>query len=157
MTVSLDELDLTIIEALQEDGRTPFDKIASQTGASARTISARVSRLIEEGVIDIIAVVNPERVGYPVLAAVFIETEMAKTKAVAETLAKMPEIAFVSLTSGDPEIYASVRAQSNHALATLMTEKLPCIEGIRRSRMLLVLDVVKAASKWSIPKEPPHV
>ena len=75
----------------------------------------------------------------------------------AETLAKIDQVAFVSLTSGDPDIYASVRAESNHALATFMTETLPCIEGIRRSRMLLVLDVVKAASKWMVPKGSSHV
>ena len=143
---------LAIIETLRKDGRTPFDKIANATGVSARTVSARVSRLLEDGVIDIIAVVNPERVGYPVLATVFVETELNKTKQVAETLAKMAEVAFVSLTSGDPDIYASVRAESNHALAAFMTEKISCIQGIRRARMLLVLDVVKAASKWMVPK-----
>jgi Lrp/AsnC family transcriptional regulator for asnA, asnC and gidA len=157
MAVSLDNLDMAIIETLQKDGRTAFDKIAGQTGVSARTISARVNRLIEAEVIDIIAVVNPERVGYPVLATVFIETELNKTKQVAETLAKIDQVAFVSLTSGDPDIYASVRAESNHALATFMTETLPCIKGIRRSRMLLVLDVVKAASKWMVPKGSSHV
>jgi Lrp/AsnC family transcriptional regulator for asnA, asnC and gidA len=151
MSVPLDNLDIAIIQALQKDGRTPFDKIANETGASARTISARVNRLVADGVIDIIAVVNPERIGYPVLATLFVETELNKTKAVADTLAKMDEVAFVSLTSGDPDIYASVRAESNHALARFMTEKLPCISGIRRSRMLLVLDVVKAASKWKVP------
>jgi Lrp/AsnC family transcriptional regulator, regulator for asnA, asnC and gidA len=152
MAVSLDDLDVAIIHALQKDGRTPFDKIASQTDVSSRTISARVNRLVESGVIDIIAVVNPEPLGYPVLATVFIETEMSQTKHVADVLAKMEEVAFVGLTSGDPEIYASVRAESNHALSRFMTEKLPAIRGIRRSRMLLVLDVVKAASKWCVPK-----
>lgn len=157
MAISLDNLDISIIQALQQDGRTPFDKIANDTGVSPRTISARVSRLLEDGVIDIIAVVNPERVGYPVLATIFVETELNRTKQVADTLARMDEVAFVSLTSGDPDIYASVRAESNHALATFMTEKLPCIQGIRRSRMLLVLDVVKAASKWMVPKRRSHV
>ena len=151
MAISLDALDVTIIQALQKDGRTAFDKIANQTGVSARTISARVNRLVEASVIDIVAVVNPDHVGYPVLATVFIETEMNKTKEVADYLASMSEVAFVGLTSGDPDIYISVRAESNNSLASFITERLPAIRGIRRSRMLLVLDIVKAASKWQLP------
>lgn len=157
MSISLDDLDLAIIAALQKDGRVSFDKIASETGVSARTISTRVGRLVEEGVIDIVAVVNPEKIGYPVLATVFIETELNKTKGIAETLAKMEEVAFVGLTSGDPDIYASLRAESNHALGKFMTEKLTMIKGIRRARMLLVLEVVKAASRWMVPKRKRNV
>jgi Lrp/AsnC family transcriptional regulator for asnA, asnC and gidA len=153
MAISLDDLDMTIIAALQKDGRVPFDQVASETGVSARTISARLARLIENGVISIVAVVNPENVGYPVLATVFIETELHRTKDIADLLAKMPEVAFVGLTSGDPDIYASVRVESNHALAKFMTEKLAAIKGIRRSRMLLVLEVVKTASHWTVPKK----
>ncbi len=148
----LDDLDLLIIKSLQKDGRMPFDKIAAHAGVSARTISARVNRLVEQGVISIMAVVNPEKIGYPVLATIFIETEISQTKAVADYLASVDEVAFVGLTSGDPDIYASIRAESNSALATFMSEKLPTIDGIRRARLLLVLDVVKAASRWTIPQ-----
>ncbi len=148
----IDDLDRVIIKSLQEDGRMPFDKIASQANVSARTISSRVNRLVDQGIISIVAVVNPERIGYPVLATVFIETEINRTKAVADYLASMEEVAFVGLTSGDPDIYASIRAESNSAIATFMSEKLPAIEGVRRARLLLVLDVVKAASKWMIPQ-----
>ncbi len=152
MSETLDDIDLLIIEMLQKDGRIPFDKVASRAGVSARTISTRVSRLVERGIVSIMAVVNPERVGYPVLATVFIETELNRTRAVADYLASMEEVAFVGLTSGDPDIYASIRAESNNALATFMSDKLPAIDGVRRARMLLVLDVVKAASRWKIPR-----
>ncbi len=152
MPEHLDDLDRVIIKSLQEDGRMPFDKIASQANVSARTISSRVNRLVDQGIISIVAVVNPERIGYPVLATVFIETEINRTKAVADYLASMEEVAFVGLASGDPDIYASIRAESNSAIATFMSEKLPAIEGVRRARLLLVLDVVKAASKWMIPQ-----
>ena len=152
MNQPLDDLDHTIIQALQKDGRMSFDKIASQTKVSARTVSVRVERLVKQGVISIVAVVNPERVGHPVLATVFIETEIKQTKAVANRLAAMDEVAFVGLTTGDPDIYASIRAETNSVLATFMSEKLPAIPGVRRARMLLVLDVVKAASRWVVPK-----
>lgn len=152
MLEPLDDLDRFIIKSLQEDGRMPFDKIASQANVSARTISSRVNRLVEQGIISIVAVVNPERVGYPVLATIFIETEINRTKEVADYLASVEEVAFVGLTSGDPDIYVSIRAESNSALATFMSEKLPAIEGVRRARLLLVLDVVKAASRWMIPQ-----
>lgn len=147
----LDDLDKQIIQALQEDARMAFEKIASRVGVSARTVSTRVNRLVESGVIDLIAVVNPERIGYPVLGTIFIETELRETKQVAERLAAMEEVAFVGLTAGDPDIYASVRASSNVALATFMTEKLPSIPGVRKARMLLVLETVKSASRWQVP------
>lgn len=49
--VSLDETDLEILRLLVEDGRRPFSDIAERVGVSGPTVSDRVDRLVEEGVI----------------------------------------------------------------------------------------------------------
>lgn len=152
MSLRLDKLDYAIIELLQQDGRMPFQRIAEHVGVSAKTVSTRLDRLVDAGVIVITAVVCPAAIGYPVLATIFIESEMGQTMSVAEQLAAMEEVAFVSLTAGDPDIYASIRIKSNEMLAAFMTDKLAQIPGIRKARLLLLLKTLKMASQWQPPR-----
>ena len=79
-----DKFDWQIISLLNEDGRTPSAEIARKLGnVSARTVTNRINALIEHGIINIRAVVNPEEVGYRVMADVFIEVEPWRVREVA--------------------------------------------------------------------------
>ena len=86
-----DRTDWEIITLLNEDGRMPSAEIARRLGnVSARTVTNRIEALTNKGVISIRAVVNPEMVGYDVLADVFIEVEPGRVREVAEKVAGFP-------------------------------------------------------------------
>ncbi|MFY9186996.1 MAG: winged helix-turn-helix transcriptional regulator, partial [Bacillota bacterium] len=59
----LKDLDVAILSYLKQDGRTPFTFIAQELGVAEGTVRKRVARLIEEGIIEIKAVVDPFKVG----------------------------------------------------------------------------------------------
>lgn len=85
----LDRVDCEIIALLNEDGRMPSAEIARRLGnVSARTVTNCIEALTRKGIINIRAVVNPETVGYGVLADVFIETEPGRLREVAERAAE---------------------------------------------------------------------
>ena len=60
----LDDLDFAILSCLQKDGRMSFTVIAEKLNVSIGTIRTRVNKFIEEGTINIIGRVNPDKVGF---------------------------------------------------------------------------------------------
>src|SRR4051812_50215072 len=59
----LDQLDHRIVEALVQDGRRPFVRIAADLGVSEASVRQRVARLTADGVMQIMAVTNPLKLG----------------------------------------------------------------------------------------------
>ena len=67
----LDRIGLEILSALQEDGRNTFSELGKRVGLSSPAISERVRRMEEAGIIKgYRAIVDPEKMGYPITAAV---------------------------------------------------------------------------------------
>ena len=64
----IDEIDQRIIEALQQDGRRPFTKIAADLGISEASVRQRVSNLINNQIMQIVAVTNPIKLGFSLAA-----------------------------------------------------------------------------------------
>src|SRR5690242_11875227 len=85
-------LDKRIIEHLQADGRRPFTQIAADLGVSEAAIRARTNRLIERGILQVVGVTDPLKLGFHQMAMIGIRCESAKLIEVAEQLAAMPEV-----------------------------------------------------------------
>ena len=64
------ELDRAIIERLQADGRRPFTQIAAELGVSEAAVRARTNRLTERGVLQIVGVADPMKLGYDQVALI---------------------------------------------------------------------------------------
>ena len=74
-TVGLDELSKRIVEQLQEDGRRPYATIAKVVGLSEAAVRQRVQRLLDGGVMQIVAVTDPLRVGFQRQALIGLKIE----------------------------------------------------------------------------------
>ena len=147
-----DRTDSEIIALLNEDGRIPSAEIARQLGnVSARTVTNRIEALIREGIINIRAVVNPETVGYGVLADVFIETEPGRLREVAERVAEFPEVSYVACATGDTDVIISVRARNIKELYNFVIEVLGKIPGVRRTQTFLLPLKIKNIATWMPP------
>ena len=72
---TLDDVDKALIEALQRDGRLPYTKLASEVGLSEAAVRQRVQRLIESGVMQIVAVTDPMMLGFRRMAMVGLRVE----------------------------------------------------------------------------------
>ena len=88
--VVLDEVDKAIIRELQADGRMPYTRLAPVVGLSQAATRQRVQRLLESGVMQIVAVTDPLKLGFKVQAIVGVCAD-GDLKTLAETIGRMPE------------------------------------------------------------------
>jgi Lrp/AsnC family transcriptional regulator for asnA, asnC and gidA len=147
-----DRFDWKIIALLNEDGRMPSAEIARRLGnVSARTVTNRINALTEHGIINIRAVVNPQLVGYGVMADVFVEVEPGRVREVAQQAAEYPESSYVACATGESDVSISLRARSIEELFDFVTEKLGKISGVRRTRTHLLPLKIKDLDTWLPP------
>ena len=71
----LDSISKAIIEQLQTDGRRAYARIATAVGLSEAAVRQRVARLVEAGVMQIVAVTNPLQLGFSRQAMIGIKAE----------------------------------------------------------------------------------
>jgi Lrp/AsnC family transcriptional regulator for asnA, asnC and gidA len=147
-----DSFDWKIITLLNEDGRLPSAEIARRLGnVSARTITNRINALTENGIINIRAVVNPESVGYGILADVFVEVEPGRVREVAQQAAEFPQSSYVACATGESDVSISLRVRSIEELFEFVTEKLGKIPGVRRTQSYLLPLKIKDIDTWLPP------
>ena len=141
----LDELDFAILSYLQQDGRMSFTVIAEKLKVSIGTIRTRFNKLIEDGAINIIGRVDPEKVGFHSYAhiAVFVRPAPLKEK-VAQRIAKMPEVSFLAATSGDYDLEVDVMCRDNDHLVSFIDE-ISKIEGVNQTKTTIYFKVYKFA------------
>ena len=74
----IDSIDASIIELLQRDGRLSNTDIARELDVSEATVRGRIKRLIDDEVIQIVAVSNPLRLGFEITGDLYITVDMKK-------------------------------------------------------------------------------
>jgi Lrp/AsnC family leucine-responsive transcriptional regulator len=147
-----DRTDWKIIAILNEDGRMSSAEIARQLDdVSARTVTNRIKVLTEQGIINIRSIVNPEVVGFGVLADVFIEVEPGRVRSVAEHLADLRQVSYVACATGDIDVIISVRARNINELYNFVIATLGKIPGVRRTQYYVLPLKVKNIDTWLPP------
>lgn len=142
---TLDEMDFSILSCLQEDGRMSFTVIAERLKVSVGTIRTRLNKMIEDGTVNVIGRVNPDKVGFNSYAhiAVFIRPATLKEK-VAQAISVLPEVSFLAMTSGDYDLEVDVMCRNNDHLVALVNE-ISKIEGVDQTKTTLYFKVYKFA------------
>jgi Lrp/AsnC family transcriptional regulator for asnA, asnC and gidA len=139
----MDELDRRIIDILQVDGRASNARIARAVGVSEGTIRRRLRRLIQDGVINVIAVPNLEKMGYDTTALVGLQTDPGRIDGVAEALAELDGVHFVALTTGAQDIFIWVALGSSEELGDFLRNRVGVIPGVRRTETYVNLAIKK--------------
>jgi Lrp/AsnC family transcriptional regulator for asnA, asnC and gidA len=148
----LDRTDWGIIYLLNKDGRMSSAEIARRLGdVSARTVTNRIETLRQHGIINVVAIVNPEKVGYGVIADVFIEVEPGQVRAVAKKAAEFPQVSYVACATGESDVSISLRVRSIEELFEFTTERLGKIPGVRRTQTYLLPLKIKDLDSWLPP------
>jgi len=144
----MDDLDLLILNALQEDGRTPFTQIAKKVGVAESTIRSRYASLVERGIVQTIAVIDPFSVGYNSPALIGISTDSGAINSVAQTLERMPEVSYLVLTLGGYDLMVEVFCRDREHLTDLITNHIQSIPGIRATETLVIGKIFKLSFFW---------
>ena len=111
----LDDVSLAIIEQLQQDGRRSYAAIGKVVGLSEAAVRQRVQRLVEGGVMQIVAVTDPLELGFARAAMVGIRVT-GPTAPVADALAELDDVIYVVVTAGAFDVLAEVVAESDEDL-----------------------------------------
>jgi Lrp/AsnC family transcriptional regulator for asnA, asnC and gidA len=141
-------LDKRIIEHLQADGRRPFTQIAADLGVSEAAVRARTNRLIERGILQVVGVTDPLKLGFHQMAMIGIRCESSKLIEVAERLAEMPEVDYVVITAGSYDLLIETVCEDNDALLAFLAERLRAIDGVRETETFVYLRLVKQTYQY---------
>src|SRR6476646_4613644 len=135
-----DELDRSIIEALQANGRESFRAIAARVGVSEATVRARYGRLTAEGILQVVAVTNPLGLGYE-QALVGVKTSGSPEQA-ADAIARWPEADYVVATVGQFDLLE-------------VTSRLRALPDVVSTETVVYLEMWKQLYDWGsgMPKE----
>ena len=142
------ELDKRIIEHLQQDGRRPFTPIAAELGVSEAAVRARTNRLVERGILQVVGVTDPLKLGFQQMAMIGIRCEADRLMSVAARLAEFPGVDYVVITAGTYDILIETVCEDNEGLLRFLAERLRTIEGVRDTETFVYLRMVKQSYQW---------
>lgn len=145
--VVLDDAAKAIIEQLQQDGRRAYATIGKAVGLSEAAVRQRVQRLVESGVIQIVAVTDPMQVGFPRAAMLGIRVD-GDINAVADELAELDEIDYLVVTGGGFDILAEVVCEDDEHLLDIMNNKIRSVPGVRSTETFVYLKLRKQVYTW---------
>ena len=147
-----DKTDWQIMKLLNEDGRMPSTEIAKRLGnISARTVNNRIRLLTKAKIISVRAVIDPEKVGYGVLADVYVEVESGQVREVAYKIADFQEVSYVACVAGNVDVSISVRARTINELYDFVEGRLGKIPGVRRTQTYILPLKIKDLDTWLPP------
>jgi Lrp/AsnC family transcriptional regulator for asnA, asnC and gidA len=149
--MEIDNLDRKIIEILQEDGITTSSHIASLSGISEATARRRISRLVENDVIRLVAVANPFKLGYNIMVIIGAQVEKNRLKDVEQKLVDLPEVRFLGVTLGEYDLIFEAWFSSSDVLLHFMTDTLAKIPGIQHTETFQIMRLSKYTYDWGKP------
>lgn len=148
MAIHLDEFDKKLLALLMEDASQSNSALARELNVSANTVRNRIQRLIDQGVLKIVAVVDPWKVGHRHQLFSGIEVELGKITEVANALAEFPEVTYVSYTTGPYDLIMVSAFTGEEEIFRFVTEKLAKIDGIRHISSNHVLKAIKRTFRY---------
>lgn len=143
----IDETDKAIIRELQVDGRMPYSKLGPAVGLSQAAARQRVQRLVDRGVLQVVAVTDPAMLGFAVQALVGIEVA-GDVRAVADALTEWDEAEYVVITAGRYDIFTEVVCVDMSHLLELVNDRIRTLEGVKGTEIFSYLHLVKQTYSW---------
>jgi Lrp/AsnC family transcriptional regulator for asnA, asnC and gidA len=132
---------------LQQDGRRAYATIGKAVGLSEAAVRQRVQKLIDTGVMQIVAVTDPMQIGFARQAMIAIAAS-GDIEAIAEQLKQIAEVDYIVVTAGSWDIIAEVVVEDDEHLLRLVNRQIRSIEGVTRTESFLYLKLVKQTYNW---------
>ncbi|WP_236060127.1 Lrp/AsnC family transcriptional regulator [Actinacidiphila acididurans] len=143
----MDAVSKAIIEQLQEDGRRPYAAIGKAVGLSEAAVRQRVQKLLDQGVMQIVAVTDPLTVGFRRQAMVGISVE-GDIDPVAEALAALDEVEYVVITAGSFDLLVEIVCEDDDHLLELINKRIRALPGVRSTESFVYLKLRKQTYTW---------
>jgi Lrp/AsnC family transcriptional regulator for asnA, asnC and gidA len=145
--ITTDDVSRAIIEQLQADGRRSYASIGQAVGLSEAAVRQRVQKLIDSGVMQIVAVTDPMQIGFARQAMVGISVS-GDIEAVAAKLAQIPEVDYLVVTAGSWDILAEIVVEDDDHLLQVVNRNIRSLDGVERTESWLYLKLAKQTYNW---------
>jgi Lrp/AsnC family transcriptional regulator for asnA, asnC and gidA len=144
--VVLDDISKQIIEQLQQDGRRAYAAIGKAVGLSEAAVRQRVQRLLEGGVMQIVAVTDPLTLGFRRQTMIGIKCE-GELEKVADHLAGMDEIDYVVITAGSFDLLIEVVCEDDDHLLEILG-RVRTVPSVTSTETFVYLKLRKQTYSW---------
>ena len=144
--VALDDLDRKLIEALQEDGRASFRRIAKAIGVVEATVRSRYHRLIAANALQVTAITNPAVLGFEAISMVGVRTAHSPRE-VADVVISWPEATYVVITSGQFDLLIELVCRDRPHLLDLLA-RLRSVDGVAQTETFVYFELSKQLYNW---------
>jgi Lrp/AsnC family transcriptional regulator for asnA, asnC and gidA len=144
---ALDDTNKRIIEQLQHDGRMSYAALAKIVGLSEAAVRQRVQRLLDSGVMQIVAVTDPLTLGFARQVMVGIKVE-GDLRRVATALAAIPEVDYVVICAGGYDLLAELVCTDDEHLLHLLNDAIRAIPGVQTTETFVYLKLTKQTYAW---------
>lgn len=143
---ALDDVSKRIIEQLQADGRRPYAAIAKAVGLSEAAVRQRVAKLLDGGVIQVVAVTDPLQVGFARQAMVGVRCR-GDLEAVAAALAAFEEVDYVVISAGSFDVLVEAVCTGDDHLLDLLG-RIRAVPGVEATETFVYLRLAKQRYDW---------
>ncbi|GIF05655.1 Lrp/AsnC family transcriptional regulator [Actinoplanes siamensis] len=143
----LDEINKQIIDHLQRDGRMSYATLAKTIGLSEAAVRQRVQRLLDNGLMQIVAVTDPLTLGFARQAMVGLRVN-GDLREIADKLAAIPEVDYVVICAGRYDLLVELVCTDDAHLLDLLNDKVRAIEGVCAVDTFMYLKLAKQTYAW---------
>jgi len=148
---NIDDLDAKIIAILQSDGRISNTEIAKSLEVSEATIRGRIKRLIDDEIIQIVAVSNPLKLGFEITGDLYISVEMTKMEKVISEICKFKELWYIVATTGRSNLNAEFVVKDLEGLHDLVYNRISHIDGVQQVETAIIMKYMKRRYNFGTP------
>jgi DNA-binding Lrp family transcriptional regulator len=159
MSIKLDEKDLAILVLIQENSKLTAKQIAKKINSPITTVFAKTKRMEEQSIIkQYRAILSPEKLNLGTAAFILASVSYASKsdgtpvsqRAVAEEIARFPEVQEVHIITGDWDLLVKLRAENVDAVGKFVVDKLRLIKGLEKTLTCMIFETVKETT--SLPR-----
>jgi len=147
LNLHVDDIDAQIIKILNLNGRTPNTEIAKKLKLSETAIRKRIRKLLDDEMIQIVAVVNQEKMGYVFRGNINIKADIKKIDDVKNEFDKIDRIWYIARLTGafDFDIEFSAKSQSE---LRIIIDQINKIDGVLKTEVSIRLQLLRNRNDW---------
>lgn len=145
----LDDVSKAIVALLQKDGRRAYASIGKEVGLSEAAVRQRVQRLVEAGVMEIVAVTDPLQLGFARQAMIGVRVH-GPLEPVADAIAALDRVDYVVITAGTFDLLVEAVCESDEALLDLISNSIRSITGVESTETFMYLQLRKQTYSWGV-------
>jgi Lrp/AsnC family transcriptional regulator for asnA, asnC and gidA len=153
----LDKTNQAIVSQLQYDGRKPYTEIAAELGVTEGAVRRRVKRMIDQGVLQIVGIVEPQFLEWNAAGMIGVSVQAGQVEQVGEQIAQFPEVTYLFMASGGFDLFVEVYCRNREHFVSFLSNKLQQIPGVERTESFMILKMFKLSYRWGQAEAPQPV